>query len=63
VIAGKDGKFVPATARVDRGTLIVSSADIPEPAAVRYAWENYPEGANFFNGAGLPAAPFRTDNW
>ena len=62
-IAGKDGKFVPATARIDHDTLIVSSPDVPEPAAVRYAWENYPEGANFFNGDGLPAAPFRTDHW
>jgi sialate O-acetylesterase len=62
-IAGKDGKFVPATARIDHDTLVVSSPDVPDPAAVRYAWENYPEGANFFNGDGLPAAPFRTDHW
>jgi len=30
---------------------------------VRYAWDNYPQGANLYNAAGLPAAPFRTDNW
>ena len=32
-------------------------------ATVRYAWDNYPQGANLVNGAGLPAAPFRTDSW
>jgi sialate O-acetylesterase len=63
VIAGKDGKFVPATVRIDGDAVVVSSADVPNPVAVRYAWESYPEGANFFNGAGLPAAPFRTDSW
>ena len=62
-IAGKDGKFVPATARIDHDTLLVSSPDVPDPAAVRYAWENYPKAAIFFNGDGLPAAPFRTDHW
>ena len=61
VIAGKDGKFVPATARIDHGTVLVSSPDVPEPAAVRYAWGNYPEGCNLYNSDGLPAAPFRTD--
>ena len=60
-IAGKDGQFVPATARIDKGTVVVSSPDVPEPEAVRYAWENYPEGCNLYNGEGLPAAPFRTD--
>ncbi len=62
-IAGKDGKFVPASARIEHDTLVVSSPDVADPAAVRYAWDNYPEGANFFNGDGLPAAPFRTDHW
>jgi sialate O-acetylesterase len=61
IVAGKDGKFVPANARIDRGTLVVSSPDVPEPASVRYAWDNYPEGANLYNADGLPAAPFRTD--
>jgi sialate O-acetylesterase len=62
-IAGKDGKFVPATARIDKNTLVVSSPDVAEPAAVRYAWDNYPEGCNLYNGDGLPAPPFRTDIW
>jgi len=62
-ISGKDGKFVPATARIDHDTLLVSSPEVAEPAAVRYAWDNYPEGCNLYNGDGLPAAPFRTDSW
>jgi sialate O-acetylesterase len=60
-IAGADGKFVPADAKIEGDSVVVSSADVSTPAAVRYAWENYPEGANLYNGAGLPAAPFRTD--
>ena len=62
-IAGQDGKFVPATARIDQGTVVVSSPDVAAPAAVRYAWSNYPEGCNLYNADGLPAAPFRTDQW
>jgi sialate O-acetylesterase len=62
LIAGSDLKFVPATARIEGGTVVVSSPEIAAPAAVRYAWENYPEGCNFYNAAGLPAAPFRTDH-
>ena len=60
-IAGKDGKFVPATARIEQDTVVVSSPAVPKPVAVRYAWANYPEGCNLYNGEGLPAAPFRTD--
>lgn len=60
-IAGADGKFVPAEAKIDGRTVVVSSAAVANPTAVRYAWEAYPEGCNFYNEAGLPAAPFRTD--
>jgi sialate O-acetylesterase len=60
-IAGADGKFVPATAKIDGDTVVVSSQDVSAPANVRYAWMNWPEGCNLFNAAGLPAAPFRTD--
>ena len=63
VVAGQDGKFVPAAARIDHDTVVVSSPDVADPAAVRYAWDNYPEGCNLYNSDGLPAAPFRTDNW
>jgi len=62
-IAGADQKFVPASAKIDSDTIIVSSDQISSPEAVRYAWDNYPEGCNLYNGAGLPAAPFRTDKW
>jgi sialate O-acetylesterase len=62
VIAGADGKFVPADARIDGDTVVVASPQVTAPAAVRYAWENYPAGCNLYNAAGLPAAPFRTDH-
>ena len=61
VIAGADGKFVPAVAKIDGDTVVVSSADVSTPANVRYAWMNWAEGCNLYNGAGLPAVPFRTD--
>jgi sialate O-acetylesterase len=40
----------------------VSAAEVPEPVAVRYAFSNAP-AASLYNAAGLPAAPFRTDDW
>jgi len=48
------------TVAIEGSTLVVSSAACPAPAVVRYAWDNCPEG-NLYNGAGLPAEPFRTD--
>jgi sialate O-acetylesterase len=62
-IAGEDRKFVAADARIDGDSVVVHSASVSAPVAVRYAWDNYPAGANLFNGADLPAAPFRTDKW
>lgn len=59
-IAGADHKFVPATAKVDGDTVLVSSPEVPYPAYVRYGWTNYPV-VNLFNGAGLPASPFTTE--
>ena len=44
-------------------TIVVHSKDVAKPVAVRYAWANYPFGCNLYNQAGLPAAPFRTDDW
>lgn len=61
VVAGADGKFLSAEAKIDGDTVVVSSPEVPAPVAVRYAWANFPYGCNLFNAAGLPAAPFRTD--
>jgi len=54
--------FHPANAEIEGPTLLVSSPGVDAPVAVRYAWSNSPE-ANLYNDAGLPAAPFRSDNW
>ena len=61
VIAGRDGKFAPARATIDRNTIVVSSPTVAEPVAVRYGWADSPE-CNLCNAAGLPASPFRTDS-
>ena len=61
-IAGDDRKWYRADARIQGKTVLVSSPSVPHPKEVRYAWQGYPV-ATLFNGAGLPAAPFRTDNW
>jgi sialate O-acetylesterase len=42
--------------------VVLSSPHVPKPVAARYAWANYPE-CNLYNKAGLPAPPFRTDDW
>lgn len=62
-IAGENQKFVWASAKIDGDRVIVWSDAIADPVAVRYAWANNPEGANLYNKDGLPAAPFRTDDW
>lgn len=61
-IAGADRQFVWADAKIEGGKLIVSSPQVKSPESVRYAWANNPE-CNLINTAGLPASPFRTDNW
>lgn len=61
-VAGKDRKFVWAEAIIDGDTVVVSSPEVPQPIAVRYAWDSNPE-ACLYNGAGLPAVPFRSDDW
>jgi len=60
-IAGADGNYVPAEAKIDGATVVVSSATVAAPVAVRYAWINFPDGGHLYNAAGLPAAQFRTD--
>jgi sialate O-acetylesterase len=47
---------------MDGDSLVVSSPSVGDPVAVRYAWVNAPD-ANLYNSAGLPAAPFRSDDW
>jgi sialate O-acetylesterase len=62
-VAGVDRKFVAAEARIDGGTVVVRSPDVPEPQAVRYAWFNDPARPNLSDSSGLPALPFRSDSW
>lgn len=61
-IAGKNQKFVPASAIIQGDTIIVSSPEISGPVAVRFAWGNA-DISNLKNKEGLPASSFRTDNW
>jgi len=61
-IAGADKKFVWAKAEIKGEKVVVSADGVTEPVAVRYGWANNPP-CNLYNGAGLPASPFRTDDW
>jgi sialate O-acetylesterase len=61
-IAGADEKFVWAVAEIKGNTVVVRSPEVENPVAVRYGWANYPV-VNLWNKAGLPASPFRTDNF
>ena len=61
-IAGADQKFHNATAEIVGDTVVVSSPAVTEPAAVRFGWADFPV-VNFWNKAGLPASPFRTDDF
>ena len=61
-IAGEDRKWYWADAQIKGKTILVSSPLVPNPKEVRYAWQSNP-AATLFNGAGLPAGPFRTDTW
>lgn len=62
-IAGKDKKFVWANATIEGNEVVVQSDEVPEPYAVRYAWADNPQGCNLTNASGIPASPFRTDDW
>lgn len=62
VIAGDDRNWKAANAYIKENAVIVSSKDVSKPAAVRYAWADDPP-CTLYNGAGLPASPFRTDEW
>lgn len=62
MIAGNDKKFYAAFAKIEGNKVIVSSSEVPNPKAVRYGWDKFFR-VNFYNGANLPASPFRTDTW
>jgi len=63
-IAGPDKKFVWAKAYIAPGNKVVVASDVVRnPVAVRYAWADNPDDANLYNLEGLPASPFRTDDW
>jgi sialate O-acetylesterase len=59
-IAGTDGVFVPAQARIQGQQVLVSAAQVPHPVAVRFGWDEAAQ-PNLFSASGLPARPFRTD--
>lgn len=61
-VAGEDRRWWLAHARIDGDRVVVSSPDVIKPVATRYAWENNPT-CSLYNAAGLPASPFRTDDW
>jgi sialate O-acetylesterase len=59
-MAGADDNFVPAEARIEGSTVVVSSPQVSSPVAVRYGWADDPV-CNLVNQEGLPASPFRSD--
>jgi sialate O-acetylesterase len=61
-VAGADRVFHPAAAQIVGSRVIVSSDEVKHPVAVRFAWSNTAE-PNLKNREGLPASPFRTDDW
>ncbi len=62
-VAGADRTWHWADAVIDGDTVVVSAEAVPEPVAVRYAFSMNPDQANLYNREGLPASPFRTDDW
>jgi sialate O-acetylesterase len=62
-VAGSDQQWYFARARIEGNTVIVESEKVLNPVAVRYNWTDNAEAGNLFNKEGLPAAPFRSDNW
>lgn len=62
-VAGDDRRFHPARAEIAGDAIVVTSDAVAQPRAVRYAWSDDPQQANLVNREGLPASPFRTDDW
>lgn len=60
-VAGSDGKFVWAKARIKDNKAVVWSEEVSEPVKVRYAWADNPDKANLYNEEGLPASPFQAE--
>ncbi len=61
-IAGADKKFYWAEAEIEDNQIVVWSDEVDHPVAVRYGWADNPD-VSLYNEEGLPAVPFRTDNW
>jgi sialate O-acetylesterase len=61
-VAGEDKRWFPADAHIERDGVVLTCAQVPKPVAARYGWANSPR-CNLYNKEGLPAAPFRTDDW
>ncbi len=61
-VAGEDRVFHWATARLEGDVVVLTCDEVPSPIAVRYSWASNPIG-NLFNKSGIPASPFRTDDW
>ena len=61
-IAGEDQQFVEATATIEGDAVVVTSDKVAKPVAVRFGWDQLAE-PNLANKEGLPASPFRTDDW
>jgi len=62
-IQAKDGTWHWAEGKIDGSDLIVSSKEVAEPVAVRYAYTQFPVGSNLYNKDGLPASPFSTSGY
>jgi sialate O-acetylesterase len=62
-IAGNDRKFHWARAHIQGDKVFVYSSEVRHPVAVRYGWADNPDDVNLYNADGLPASPFRTDDW
>ncbi|MDR2496051.1 MAG: family 43 glycosylhydrolase [Tannerellaceae bacterium] len=60
VVAGADGQYKPAKARIAGKKVEVWSDEVPQPVSVRYAWATNPSTANLYNSQGLPASPFQS---
>src|SRR5690606_14760153 len=62
-LAGADRVFHPASATIEDDRVVVRSDAVQAPVAVRYAWQDAPVDANLVGASGLPASPFRSDDW